>query len=237
MNEHFKIMQTKYGKIYINTNDRHQYPVLEHNNVPHIDIEIKNILNIIQDMHDITFVDAGANSGLITIPVAKNILGSVYSYEPQKIIFDHLQYSVNLNNLKNVNLFNLGLGDVNKFMKVPNIDYSKRRDFGNVVLRSTDNIFNCDIVEIVKLDDEIETANFIKIDVERMEYEVLLGAEKLINKNRPWCWIEYIRSDLNQLVSFFKNKNYKVYYAEKRSANIVASPDGKKYEWFGDEIK
>lgn len=234
MNEYFKIMQTKYGEIYININDRHQYPALENSNIPHIDIEVQNILNIIQDMHDITFVDAGANSGLITIPVAKNISGFVYSYEPQKIIFDHLQYSVNLNNLKNVNLFNLGLGSVNKFMKVPNINYSKRRDFGNVVLKPTDDIGN--ITEIVKLDDEIETANFIKIDVERMEYEVLLGAENLINKNRPWCWVEYIRSDLNQLVSFFKNKNYKVYYAGKRSANIVASPNGKTFNWFGDEI-
>ena len=34
MNEHFKITQTKYGEIYINTNDRHQYPALEHDNIP-----------------------------------------------------------------------------------------------------------------------------------------------------------------------------------------------------------
>ena len=68
------------------------------------------------------------------------------------------------------------------------------------------------------------------------EEQVKQVLENLINKNRPWCWVEYIRSDLNQLVSFFKNKNYKVYYAGKRSANIVASPNGKTFNWFGDEI-
>ena len=231
----FKIVETKYGQIYININDRHQYPPLQNSIIPHIDSEIQNILNILKTLDkDIVFVDAGSNAGLITIPVAKNISGKVYSYEPQKTMFKYLTYSINLNNLKNVKAFNLGLGDENKYMKVPIVDYTKRRDFGNVVLKPLDS--EGDLIEIVKLDNEISKLDFLKVDVERMEYNVLLGAENLIDTYRPWCWIEYIRSDLKQLVDFFKNKNYKVYYAEKRSANIVASPNGKTFNWFGDEI-
>lgn len=231
----FKIVETKYGKIYINVNDRHQYPALQNSIIPHIDSEIQNILSILKTLNeDIVFVDAGANAGLITIPVASHICGQVYSYEPQKTMFEYLSYSINLNNLKNVKAFNLGLGDKNEYMKVPSIDYNRRRDFGNVVLKPLSS--KGDLIEVVKLDCEISKLDFLKIDVERMEYNVLLGAENLIDTYRPWCWIEYIRSDLKQLVAFFKNKKYKVYYAEKRSPNIVASPSGETFDWFGDEL-
>ena len=231
----FKIIETKYGKIYININDRYQYPALQNSVIPHIDSEIQSILKILKTLNeDIVFVDAGANAGLITIPIANYISGQVYSYEPQKTMFEYLLHSINLNNLKNVNAFNLGLGNKNEYMKVPSIDYNRRRDFGNVVLKPVTG--KGDLVEIVKLDNEISKVDFLKVDVERMEYNVLLGAENLINTYRPWCWVEYIRSDLNQLVKFFKDKEYKVYYAEKRSPNIVASPAGETFDWFGDEL-
>lgn len=65
-------------------------------------------------------------------------------------------------------------------------------------------------VEIRKLDDIIQEENlekpdFIKVDVEGYEFNVLLGGEKVIRESLPILFIEIIYS----LKNGFVNKNYK----------------------------
>ena len=53
---------------------------------------------------------------------------------------------------------------------------------------------------------EFGKVDFIKIDVEGMEVEVLLGANKIINNNRPLLYVEACRGTEN-LVRDWANKN------------------------------
>ena len=59
-----------------------------------------------------------------------------------------------------------------------------------------------------KLDSfNFENINFIKIDVEGHELQVLRGGRKFFLKNRPNCLIEIKKTNLASAKIFFKNLN------------------------------
>lgn len=231
----FDVVNSNRGRFIVNKHDIYQYQLLKTNSTTHIENEINHILDIVNILPSQgVFVDAGANIGLITVSVAKHFKGKVISCEPQPVIYNCLCGNIVLNDLLNVVAYNIGLGDKSCNMVVPNIDYTSDRDFGDVRLRPL--IYSGTKVEVLPLSQITDTVDFLKIDVEGMEQNVLIGAEELIIKNRPWCWVEYIRSDLNNLVQFFKSKQYRVYKVNGDSANIVACPTDHTFHWMGDEL-
>lgn len=58
------------------------------------------------------FIDVGANIGLFTLLSSKLVgnVGRILSFEPNPEIFEQLEVNVNLNNSKNIELFNFALG-------------------------------------------------------------------------------------------------------------------------------
>jgi hypothetical protein len=59
-------------------------------------------------------IDLGANIGTHTIIYSNYTNGKIYSFEPQKTIFDILNKNIELNNCKNVITYNLGGSNINK---------------------------------------------------------------------------------------------------------------------------
>jgi len=231
----FDVVNSNRGTFIVNKHDTHQYQPLKTNGTTHIENEIDHILDIVATLpKQEVFVDAGANIGLITISVAKHFKGKVLSFEPQPVIYNCLCGNIVLNDLLNVIPYNIGLGDNSCNMIVPNIDYTIARDFGDVRLRPL--MYSGTEVDVHPLSQITDTIDFLKIDVEGMEQSVLAGAESLITKNRPWCWIEHFRSDLNVLVLFFKSKQYRVYKIKGDLANIVACPNDQTFQWMGNEL-
>lgn len=234
----FELVETKYGPMIINRNDRWQYQVLKDTGIPHIEEEIQKILELVSVVlpKNAVIVDGGANVGLITIPLAKqNPNYTVIAFEPQPAIFNALCGSISLNGLENIISHRLALSDKRETLSLPIIDYNSRRDFGNVVLQPYDGHIDNRNVSAVRLDDMVEKVDFIKLDIEKMELKALQGAEFLIDKYRPWCWVEYIRSDLKELVKFFKTKGYNINYADRM--NIIAQPNSNYvFEWIGNNI-
>jgi hypothetical protein len=49
---------------------------------------------------------------------------------------------------------------------------------------------------------KLKRLDFIKIDIEGMEMEALVGGEKSINENKPILMIEKIKSDEGELRKF-----------------------------------
>ena len=228
----FVITESVYGNFILNRHDRYQYISLKNKGIPHIDDEIKKILEIIVDLgENVVVVDGGANIGLITIPIAKKTKSKVYSFEPQKQIFYCLAGNAAINNLENVYAYNQGLGDKIEKMFVPYIDYSKGRDFGDVEL-SNDGSEEVSVVTIDSLN--LAQLDFLKLDIESMEICALNGGKETIKKFRPWCWIEYIKSDLNDFIDFFNKLDYNLYFVDE--ANIVASPNNIVYTWMKEKI-
>lgn len=229
----FVICQSKYGYFIVNRHDIHQYQSLKNDKTPHIDDEIVKITEICTLLGpNPVIIDGGSNIGLITIPIATLIKSKIISFEPQPQIFYALCGNIILNNLNNIIAINKGLGSQNKIMYVPYIDYNVENDFGDVELQES----GTNSVEIITIDSlNLNKVDFIKLDVEGMEIEALIGAKNTIDRFRPWCWVEYFKSDLQTITTFFKSKNYNIFLVDK--ANLVAVPDKTVLNWMQTKIE
>ena len=85
------------------------------------------------------FVNVGAHIGTITLPMAK-ISSKVTAFEPFPKTFNHLKKNIELNNLRNVDIYNLALGDKyeNIFFMDDNNDRLKNNNGGIHVFTSND---------------------------------------------------------------------------------------------------
>ena len=138
-------------------------------------------------------IEAGANMGSFTVPLAKNAgeRGMVYAFEPQLAVFQQLSANVALNDLINVQTFNAGCGDEEGWMPIIRPNPKVELNYGGLPLERLkgDSIVK---VRIEKLDNCIDPPrlNLIKADVEGMEAQVLKGARGLIEKFRPMLYLE-----------------------------------------------
>ncbi|HEY2134256.1 MAG TPA: FkbM family methyltransferase [Xanthobacteraceae bacterium] len=139
-------------------------------------------------------LDVGANFGSHTIPMAKFVgpTGFVHAFEPQRILFQLTCGNIALNELDNVRVLPCAVGRKPGSTKIPQIDYGRRNNFGGIAVggeRGED-------VEVVTLDGlRLPKIKFIKIDVEGMELEVLLGARETLARCRPILYVENDRVD------------------------------------------
>jgi protein O-GlcNAc transferase len=149
-------------------------------------------------------IDAGANIGNHSIYFSKVLGTKVYSFEPQKEIFEILSKNVEINNLSGkIKLFNLGLGKKKETgYSISNQD-KKNSGSAKLVKRGGD-------VEIDSIDNVVKgrKVGLIKIDTEGFEKDVLRGARKTIRKNRPLVWVEVSKGNRNFVVRFFKSLKY-----------------------------
>jgi FkbM family methyltransferase len=138
------------------------------------------------------FIDIGAHIGRYTVLFAP-FCKKVVSIEPDPYNFSILRRNVLLNGLDNVILFNCGCySDGGEGFL-----YLSPFNYGGHSLKN-DLIFDGKVrVRLKRLDDIIDEANIkysdvglIKIDVEGVEKEVLLGAHKILIMGKPKIIIE-----------------------------------------------
>jgi len=143
-------------------------------------------------------VDVGANIGYYTI-LAASRAKMVYAFEPDKNSFEILKKNIEINNFKNVKIFNKAVG--NKNIKVGII--TSKDNFGDNKVKEGNEI------DCMRLDDLIDKADILKIDVQGWEPEVILGAKKIISKDKPILFLEYTPSEYanDEMINFLK-KNY-----------------------------
>lgn len=164
---------------------------------------------------DSVVIDIGANIGYHSVHFGKIVGGNgkVFSFEPQKLIYDILSANILKNGLSNiVSQHNFGLSSKERMMYLSNIEdvsYDNGMiNFGGVKL--IDDATSSQIR--VKSLDEIFHGNvdFIKVDIEGMESEVIQGADKTIKKSLPIIFIE-ITKNHDELYSYFKETGYITY--------------------------
>ncbi|HWS49272.1 MAG TPA: FkbM family methyltransferase [Candidatus Methanoperedens sp.] len=146
-------------------------------------------------------VDVGANVGYYTFLMARRAK-RVFAFEPDKECFEILKKNVSENNLKNVTIFNLALSNKKeKKYLIKDCDNlgNSRIDEKNGLLINTDTLDNLLINE--------QIIDLIKIDVQGWETEVIDGAKKIIERDRPTLFLEYTPSeyDNKKMINFLKN--------------------------------
>jgi len=151
--------------------------------------------------HGDVAVDVGANMGFLA-GMFSNLTGTaghVYSFEPSPTTYVKLLEVIKANNYTNVSPFNMGCGGEDGLMTLYQPSSS-----GNATLRPTAAMnalaLKVQTVRIVKLDDflapKLERLNFLKVDVEDYEDEVLAGAVGLLDRFKPVVYIELIQRNI-----------------------------------------
>jgi FkbM family methyltransferase len=88
-------------------------------------------------------------------------------------------------------------------------------------------------VEVVPLDDLELRPNIIKIDVEGLDYQVLLGLQRTIAAHRPYILIEYTPDEVGgNAEEFFAGYCYSLFtYDSERDTFIPFQPSTAKQRW------
>lgn len=173
-------------------------------------------------------IDVGANIGHHTIIMSQNVkdTGKVYAYEPIPKIKEQMEKSLSLNNIKNVDTIQIALSDKEEVLEL-NICKESIASSSLVNIMSTGEKIT---IQTKTLDSyNYDRVDFMKIDVEGFEYNVLLGAEKTIAKNKPTIIIEYSPiyyrtsnpSHSKEILSFFKKYNYTILDLEDNKKEIT----------------
>lgn len=145
-------------------------------------------------------VEVGANVGYLTVPIAKMVApnGMVWAIEPQRLVFQTLCGNLTLNGLLNVGARQEALADKDGMARIPVVDPSSTGNFGGISVLSPESKEFGEPVQQRALDSVgLSRPDFIKIDVEGMEREVLLGAKRIIEFHRPVIYVEADRQDKN----------------------------------------
>jgi FkbM family methyltransferase len=222
----FIVLESEYGKFIVNRYCAFQAESLVKTGRPHIQNELNNILALVEQLpENCVIVDAGANIGLISLPIAKAILsrgGTVHAFEVQRMMFYALCGTAALNDLENLIVHNQALGSANGTLGAAKPDYSQPQDFGLFSLTDQSAALP-ERVEMTTVDSlGLSRLDFIKIDVEGMEVEVLKGARDSIRRYLPWGWVEYWKSDVNKIKAQFAGLDYKFYLMDE--LNMLCVP-------------
>lgn len=141
-----------------------------------------------------TVVEAGANIGGLTLPLAGLVggQGRVLAFEAQRAIHAILTANLLLNGLRHVQAERVALGAEAGSIKVPELDISRVENFGGLSLGGEVG----EDCPVRTLDSYNLTAlKLIKIDVEGAESEVIDGARDTILRTRPLLYVENDRKD------------------------------------------
>jgi len=159
-------------------------------------------------------IDLGANIGTHSIIYSNYTKGIVYSFEPQKMIFDILNKNVELNNCKNIVTHNFGGSNIDSKFYM-NACYTDKDNQGAFQIDRTLNETNGLEIECKIIDNlNIQNVGYIKIDVEGHEYEALLGIKNILINDHPTLMIEIHNSSptKNLTFIFLEELGYKNHY-------------------------
>ncbi len=182
-----ELLDCRYGKMLVRPNDRYLGRSLKHYG-EFSEGEVEVFRGYIKP--DMIVIDVGANIGAHTVPLAQ-MAKAVLAFEPVRANFQMLCANLALNDIRNVFAYQLVMGAQTGVVPVPILDLDvEQNNFGSVRLAEVKSPVGCEPVPMNRLDELIDHADFIKIDVEGMEKHVIAGARDLIAKSRPILYVE-----------------------------------------------
>jgi FkbM family methyltransferase len=178
-------------------------------------------------------IDVGANLGFVSGILSTLIgdSGHVFSFEPSPQSYAKLTEVIQRNRFNNISPYNFGCGAEEGQMTLFYPESS-----GHATLRPDETMKKSDHkeqkVRIVKLDDflgaRISRLDFIKIDTEGFEDEVLTGAANLIHAFSPVIYIE-LCSDYSASSQRAVSILRKLGYSFDREVDLEDSHNGDNY--------
>ena len=171
-----------------------------------------------------TVIDIGAHIGRYTITSSKQVgdSGKVVAIEADPDNFELLKKNITLNKLTNVLPLNYAVFSTRTRMKL--YEQSASAKYNSVMLARAGKTENYVEVNAETLDDilkqnGINQVNWIKIDVEGAEYEVLKGSTKTLASGNVSLLVEIHNiedpSHYDNIVDFVKHHNYEITFEQR----------------------
>jgi len=177
------------------------------------------------------FLNIGCHIGTVALPISKYI-EKVTAIEAYPLTFEHLEEHIKINNIKNIQVFNLAIGDANKkiyFLDDKNIRIKNNTGGMHVITeedisnkRLSSNIHSKKYSNKMKKLDDLNISNFdvLLADVEGKEYELLKGGKNKIKKYKPIIiveiWnnnkrnLESMQTTSDEIINYVVNLGYKL---------------------------
>ncbi|MEJ0018857.1 MAG: FkbM family methyltransferase [Acetobacteraceae bacterium] len=231
----FILASTDHGTLIVNRFDYHMVDATTGYGVGHFLLENTNYepqegavamqLLTLRRQHfgdGVVVLDCGANIGVHTVEWAKGMTGwgTVIAIEAQERIYYALAGNIAINNCFNAHAIHAAVGAENGALRIPTPNYLAPASFGSLELRpSSANEFigqaidyseqKLTAVRMLTVDSlNLARLDLIKIDVERMELEVLAGAEQTLRRCRPIIIVERLKAPSEALTAVLAGHGY-----------------------------
>ncbi len=173
-------------------------------------------------------LDVGTNIGETLLNFARltGPGGFVYGFEPDEKNYKNVSRNIQLNDFENLHVFNLGVSDSKKTLKLFRVD-PNNRGMNRILSESEAAQFEdfttieVDTIDNVIADNGIAKVDVVKIDIEGYEMHALRGAKKLLATHKPKLFIEvgYTRllkngTSPNEMVAYLHGFGYVVRHSE-----------------------
>ncbi len=172
-----------------------------------------------------TFLDIGANIGLVSLLVADKIQHAIL-FEPNPIAAERARNNISINHL-NFDVFSLALSDATgtiEFENAPGVSPCNRTVDGFTTSISTIKVQRTTFDHFL-LEHQIPagTIQAVKIDVEGHENSVLRGMKEFLKTHRPrLVMFEYLaRTNIGQTLDIFKQVGYTVFELSANGPRIA----------------
>jgi FkbM family methyltransferase len=147
-----------------------------------------------------SFVDIGSNIGLFSLYASRKVgpAGTVLAFEPARLTYNRLLENIQLNGIKNIRPYQLGLSDKDEILEL-NVSSDGHEAWNTFVQRSDEMYSLKEKVQVKSFDNflkendiESDKISLIKLDVEGFELNVLRGSAGLLaSQNAPVFLVEF----------------------------------------------
>ncbi|MFL6478493.1 MAG: FkbM family methyltransferase [Nitrososphaera sp.] len=169
-------------------------------------------------------IDIGAHIGRYTITSSKRVgnTGKVVAIEADPDNFRILKRNIALNNLTNVLPLNYAVFSTRTRMKL--YEQSASAKYNSLMLaraaKSRNYVeVNADTLDSILMQNGINQVNWIKIDVEGAELEVLKGSAKTLSGENIFLFVEIHNindpSHYDNVINFLKYHNYEITFEQR----------------------
>ena len=186
-------------------------------------------------------LDVGANIGAYSVALSKRCSpgGAVHAFEPVNHIRHKLNLNLAVNGARNVTVNNFGLAEKDAELEMHQVKEGVfRAGTSSFVKNPTihamgDDKFVIEVAQVRTMDGYVASAglekiDFIKIDVEGFELNVLLGGAESIRRMRPSIIMEFDHDrhgeSSAEFTKFFAEMRYEVFQVRSIGKNLIVEP-------------
>ncbi|MFT5617503.1 MAG: FkbM family methyltransferase [Arenicella sp.] len=196
--------------------------------------ELELTKNYIKD--DSFVLDIGANIGHHSVYFAQHAKkGRIFAFEPSPTTYQTLLR--NIAPYPQIQPMNFGVGKSNQILSFYETEDNAYSSYKNThrkeVLKQTD--IACFSLDSFLLSSDLPKVDFVKIDVEGFEQEVLEGMQGILEKFKPVVFCEIVESEFSnptplKTIHFMQNLGYEATYAKENKLEKFNGTHDKRYE-------